>query len=197
MKRQPPGLATPRPAGPAAHEAGSAYLIVISALAVLSMIGLALIAVTQTEVAIGASERNANRVFYAADSGFAVATARALVSGAYSPVTLTLSDSVTGSPLAASNQVSVTPFYPINDQPCNLCDINDAGQYSDHSYRKINHAVTVTATRVASQAGVSNPLLVTEAQKRLTAMVEIQPWKSSPDAYAAANDPSQLANIKF
>jgi len=55
----------------------------------------------------------------------------------------------------------------------------------------------VTATRTA--APVSNPggPLATVAQKRLTAMVEIQPWKSSPDAYAAANDPSQLANIKF
>jgi hypothetical protein len=177
-------------------EAGSAYLIVISALAVISLIGLALIAVTQTEVAIGSSERNTNRVFYAADSGFAVATARALVNGAYSPVTFNITDSVSGSPVVATNQVAVTPFYPINDQPCNLCEINDAGEYSDHGYRKINHAVTVTATRLASPLGILGTPITT-AQKRLTSMVEIQPWRSSPDAYAAANDPAQLANIKF
>jgi hypothetical protein len=192
MKRRI-GQPRPRPRG----EAGSAYLIVMSALAVLSLIGLAVIAVTQNEVAIGSSERNTNRIFYAADSGFAVATARALVNGAYTSITINVPDSVQGSPLTANNQVAVTPFYPINDQPCNLCEINDAGSYSDKSYRKINHAVTVNATRTA--APVFNPSgpLDTIAQKRLTAMVEIQPWKSSPDAYAAANDPSQLANIKF
>jgi hypothetical protein len=176
-------------------ESGSAYMIVISSLAVLCLIGLTLIAVTQNEAAIGSSERNANRVFYAADSGIAVATARALVSGAYTPVTINVPDAVSGSPVKASNQIALTPFYPINDQPCNLCEINDAGEYSDHGYRKINHAVTVTATRQAplGLGGAQTTL----AQKSLTAMVEIQPWRSSADAYAAAGDPNQLANIKF
>ena len=45
--------------------------------------------------------------------------------------------------------------------------------------------------------GILGATAVTTAQKKLTSMVEIQPWKSSPDAYAIANDPSQLANIKF
>ena len=186
-----------RPYHASPGEAGSAYMIAISALAVLCLVGLAIIAVTQNEVAIGSSERNANRVFYAADSGFAVATARALVNGAYDPVTVNVPDSVAGSSLSANNKVSVTPFYPINDQPCNLCEINDAGEYSDHGYRKINHAVTVTATRQATPLGSPSAPPTTVAQKQLTAMVEIQPWRSSPDAYAAANDPLQLANIKF
>lgn len=188
------GPGRPRPAR--RTETGSAYMIVISALAVLSLIGLVLIAVTQTEVAIGSSERNANRVFYAADSGFAVATARAMAIGDYTATTFTLPDSVGGSPISSSNRVSLSPFCPINDQPCNLCEINDAGEYSDHGYRKINHAVTVTAARLASPLGILGTP-VTTAQKRLTSMVEIQPWRSSPDAYAAANDPTQLANIKF
>jgi Tfp pilus assembly protein PilX len=188
---------TPLPRPAPRGEAGSAYLIAISALAVLSLIGLALIAVTQTEVEIGASERTANRLFYAADSGFAVAVARPLVDGAYKAVTFTVQDSVAGSPVVANNQVSMSPFYPINDQPCNLCEINDAGEYSDHSYRKINHAVTASTTRTATALGILGATPVTAAQKRLTVMFEFQPWKSSPEAYAAANDPTQLANIKF
>ena len=190
-------LAVLQPRPPRRGEVGSTYMIVMSALAVLSLVGLTVIAVTQSELAIGSSERNTNRVFYAADSGFAVATARALVSGAYTPVTVNMSDSVTGSPIASTNQVAVTPFYPINDQPCNLCEINDAGEYSDHGYRKINHAVTVTATRLGVPVGMLGAPPTTTAKKQLTAMVEIQPWKSSPDAYAAINDPAQLANIKF
>ena len=183
-------LGWPRPAPRA--ETGSAYLIVISALAVLSLIGLMLIAVTQTEVAIGSSERNTNRTFYAADSGFAVATARALASGAYDPVSFTVPDSVSGSQISSSNRVSLSPFCPINDQPCNLCDINDAGAYSDHSYRKINHAETTTATRVAVPLANLLAPPTTVAQKQLTSMFDIQPMKASTDAYAACTDPTQI-----
>jgi len=183
-------LGRPRPAP--RMETGSAYMIVISALAILSLIGLTLLAVTQTDVAIGSSERNANRVFYAADSGFAVATARALAIGDYAATTFTVPDSVSGSPISSSNQVVLSPFCPINDQPCNLCDINDAGEYSDHSYRKINHAETTTATRTA--VPLSNLLgpLTTVAQKQLTSMFDIQPMKASTDAYAACTDPTQI-----
>ena len=178
-------------------EAGSAYMIAISAIAVLTTIGLAIIAVTQTESQIGGSERLADRVFYAADSGFAVATARALVSNAYNPITYTVPDSPSGSPISSSNQVSLSPFYPINDQPCNLCQINDVGEYSTQAYRNITHAVTVTTVRQAVPASQPSATPVTTAQKQLTAMVGIQPKQSSPDAYAAANDPAQLALIKF
>jgi hypothetical protein len=178
-------------------EAGSAYLIVISALAVLTLIGLAVIFATQVELQIGGAERVSNRVFYSADTGIAVATARALVNGAYDAVTFNVQDTATGSTISAKNQVAVTPFYPINDQPCNLCEINDAGEYGDHGYRKINHAVTVTATRLGTPVASPGATATALAQKNLTTMVEVQPWKSSPDAYAAANNPSQLANIKF
>jgi len=178
-------------------EAGSAYMIAISAIAVLSTIGLAIIAVTQTESQIGGSERLTNRVFYAADSGFAVATARALVSNAYSPVTYTVPDSPSGSPLSSSNQVSLSPFYPINDQPCNLCQINDVGEYGTQAYRNITHAVTVTAVRQTVPLGQPTATPIATAQKQLTAMVGIQPKQSSPDAYAAANDPAQMLLIKF
>ena len=189
-------LGQDQPPGTRRGEAGSAYLIVISALAVLTLIGLAVVFATQMELQIGGAERVSNRVFYSADTGIAVATARALVNHAFGAVTFNVQDSAGGSTISAKNQVAVTPFYPINDQPCNLCEINDAGEYGDHGYRKINHLVTVTATRLGTPVASPSAPAATMAQKSLTAMVEIQPWVSSPDAYAAANDPSQLAKIK-
>jgi hypothetical protein len=178
-------------------EAGSAYMIAISALAVLTTIGLALIAVTQTELQIGASERVANRVFYAADSGIAVATARALVVGNYQSVTYSVPDSPTASAISSTNQVAVSPFYPINDQPCNLCSINDYGEYSSQAFRNITHAVTVTANRQAVPAGFPSAVSISTAQKQISAMIAVQPKQSSTESYQATIDPAQLALIKF
>ncbi len=178
------------------RERGTAFVVVLSVLAALTIIGLAIAFTTTTELQIGGTERLTNRVFYAADTGVSVATARALVSGAYAPVVLNLNDSVAGSVVSAQNQVSVSAFYPINDQPCNLCQINNAGDYGSSSYRKINHAVTVVATRLGGPVGGAAPSTQL-AQKTLTTMMEFQPWQASADAYAAANNSSQLANIKF
>jgi hypothetical protein len=72
-----------------------------------------------------------------------------------------------------------------------LWEINDSGRYTERSFRKINHAVTAVATRYSG----SNPQPL--AQKALTAMVEVQPWKVMPEAYKPINDPVQLARIKF
>jgi len=179
------------------RQQGSAFVIVLAVLAALTIIGLAIAFTTQIELQIGGTERLTNRVFYAADTGVSVATARALVAGAYAPVVFNIRDSVAGSVVSAQNQVSVSAFYPINDQPCNLCQINDAGDYGASSYRKINHAVTVVANRLGAPA--SNPTGPTTnlAQKTLTTMMEFQPWQASSDAYAAANNPTQVANIKF
>jgi Tfp pilus assembly protein PilX len=172
-------------------EAGSAYMIVLLALVVLTILALSLAFVTQTEVQIGGNERVTNRVFYAAESGIAAATARALVTADYKAHTYTFTEPGTLAGLGLTETVDVSPVLPILDSPCNLCEINDAGTYSEKSFRKINHAVTATATRTA---GTSTIVL---AQKTLTAMIEVQPWKASPEAYLPLDDPTQLAKIRF
>jgi len=182
-----PALAVPARRG----EAGSAYMIVLLALVVLTLLALSLAFLTQTEVQIGANERITNRVFYAAESGIAAATARALVTADYTAHTYTFTDPGTVGALGFKEVVDVSPILPILDSPCNLCEINDAGTYSEKSFRKINHAVTATATRYAGSD--TTPL----AQKTLTAMIEVQPWKASPEAYLPLDDPTQLAKIKF
>jgi hypothetical protein len=172
-------------------ESGSAYILVLLALVVLTIMGLSLAFMTQTEVQIGSNDRVVSRVFYAAESGIAAAAAKAIVSADYAAHTYVIKEPGTVPGLDFRSSVDVSPVLPILDSPCNLCEINNAGTYSEKSFRKINHAVTAVATRYSGTG--TTPL----AQKTLTAMIEVQPWKVATEAYKPIDDPTQLAKIKF
>jgi len=180
---------------PLGRESGSAYLMALLVLVVLTIIGLALVLVTQSEMSIGSNERTLQRVFYDADSGIAIATARVLVNNDHRAVTLTLPEAGTGalgvSILPFQSELHLAPVVPLSDAPCNLCELNNAGTYNERAYRKITDVITVTATR--RTATDPTPL----AQKTISAMIEVQPWKSTPDSYAGIGDPTQLSQVKY
>ena len=62
-----------------ASEAGSAYLATLLVLVVLTILGLSLAVITQTEVLIGGSEKQATRQLFDAGSGVELAAAYELV----------------------------------------------------------------------------------------------------------------------
>jgi Tfp pilus assembly protein PilX len=173
------------------HQEGSAYLVTLLALVVLTIIGLSLSVITQTEMQIGANERTVQRVFYAADSGISVATARALNAFQYESVQYSLRDADTAAALNLRQDVDISPFLPILNSPCNLCEINRAGQYGAQNYYRVNHAVTVVATR---RGGPDNTVL---AQKTVSAMVDVMPWRPAPDSFLPLSDPEQIKKLKF
>jgi len=187
------------------REAGSAYIVALVVLFILTLLGLSLTLVTQTELQIGANERTVTRVFYGADAGISTAIARALVRSDHSGQILNLSDTgedFTGNELIPGFQageggtrVEVTPFYPILDVPCNLCEVNNAGTYSGRDYRKVNHAVTSRAQRFITTDGGTNRRVV--AEKSLTTMIEVQPWRVPVQAYDPIDQTTELAKIKF
>jgi Tfp pilus assembly protein PilX len=184
-ERTPAALRVRRKKG----EEGSAYLIVLLVLVVLTILAMGLAVLTQTEVLAGSSEQIIQRVFYAADSGIALSTARVLVQADHGPQTYQVNDPE--SVLNLQQQVDVSTFLPILDSPCNLCEINNAGTYQDRAYRRINHAVTAIATRDPGGEGLA------KGQKAVTAMVEFQPWRQGLEALAAIDDVDQLKQIKF
>ena len=188
-----------RPAVSASRgEAGSAYIVVLLVLVVLAIFGIALSMITQTEMQIGSNERTINRVFYAADAGIELAIARAIVTADHSPQTFTYTDSganMVNSKLEMGTRVEVSAFHPIQVTACNLCEINNIGTYQDKAFYKVNHAVTAQASRFATlTAGDTRTPL---AQKTISAMVEIQPFRPSVASLASVNDPVELAKIKF
>lgn len=172
-------------------EAGSAYLVAILALVVLTIVGLSLALITQTEMQIGANEKLIERSFYAADSGIDLSTARTLVARRPAWSELYKIEDPEGTRVQLEHLVDVSPFFPIAHAPCNLCDISNAGQYGGRTYERVNHAVTSTAVRRVP--GTELPL----AERSLTAMVEFQPWELPPEGVQAILDEDQLAKIKY
>lgn len=170
-------------------EAGSAYLVAILALVVLTIAGLSLALITQTEMQIGANEKSIERAFYAADTGIGLATARTLVTRrpAWSEI-YTIQDPE-GQRLRLEHRIDVSPFFPIGFSPCNLCDINNAGEYGAVNYHRVNHAVSSVAIRRVP--GAEGPL----AERAVGAMVEFQPWEFPPEAILAIQDEAQLEKV--
>ncbi|MDX1502015.1 MAG: hypothetical protein R3325_06600 [Thermoanaerobaculia bacterium] len=186
-----PTAPSSRHRGSRSRQAGSAYLAALLALVVLSAIGLSVALVTQTEMQIGGNERTLQRVFYAADAGLSASTARALVEADYRGRTVTISDPESPAGFDLRHEIESSAFYPILDGPCNLCSINRAGTYEAEAYRRYNNAVTVAGRRVGGDGTLRF------AERTLSSMIEVQPWRMGTEAYLVIDDPSELKRIKF
>lgn len=166
-------------------EAGSAYLVAILALVVLTIAGLSLALITQTETQIGANEKMVERAFYAADSGIAISIARALVNNDKAARLYRLEDPE-GPGFRLEHLVDASAFHPISYGPCNLCDIANQGQNGAQNYWRVNHSIDSTAVRRIP--GTDVPI----AERALTAMVELQPVHFIPDDSRALLNPETL-----
>ena len=176
------------------RESGSAYLLTLAVLVVLSIVGLSLAVVTQSEMLVGAGDRMRERTFYAADSGLGVATARALAQAEYEATSYELVEDDVTPGLDIKNDIDVTPFVPMLTGPCNLCEVNAAGpgqQYGAKSYWKVTHGVAVQATRQGGAAQV--PL----SQVTISAMVDVEPWEDFAEALLPIMDDVEIAKIKY
>jgi Tfp pilus assembly protein PilX len=163
-----------------AGEAGSAYIAVLLVLVVLTIFALALSLITQTEMQIGSNERTVNRVFYTADSGIEIAKVQVLVSRDFNARTYLITD--TGAALVSGTrqigtQVTVSDFAKVQEGPCNLCEINQAGAYGAKDFAKTTYYVQSTAARFSTlNAGTTREPL---AQKTISAMFELQPFEKT------------------
>jgi len=176
------------------RQKGSAYLVALLALVVLTIVGLSLALITQTENQLGSNERTLNRVFYAADSGISFSIARALVNNDTTGRTFDLEEPDNASRLLQIKEsVDTSPFYPILEAPCNLCEINNrgTGEYSSRAYSRTTYAVASSATRESS---ATSALM---AQKALSSMVDVQPHPSSTEEFVSIDDPDQLKKVRY
>lgn len=174
-------------------ETGSAYALTLIALFLLSLLGLTVALVSRTEVTLGNNERTLERVFYAADTGIGVATAKALVVPDNRPLRLELADPVQSPGVTVQNEVEVSPLLPIQDTYCNLCMINQGSQFF-----RIDHAVTARVERVAWTGGGPRPAEPRVlARKRVTAMIDFQPWQRSIETLAQALEAEGESEIEF
>jgi hypothetical protein len=160
-------------------QRGSVYIITLVVLLVLTILGLSIALITQSEMQIGINERLAQTMFYAAGSGIDVATAKALAIQDLQAMRLDQVVPRTLPNLNVRNRVDVSRFLPIMDSPCDLCQINEG-----LAYAKLHHQVEATATRVGWQ-GPATPVPANVsplAQKTLDVMISFQPWPLNPQA---------------
>ncbi|HVS16596.1 MAG TPA: pilus assembly PilX N-terminal domain-containing protein [Thermoanaerobaculia bacterium] len=185
--RRPPEAPPPtRPAG----EEGSAYIVALLVLFVLTAVGLSVAFVSQTELIVGSQERTIQRTFYAADAGLDIAAASALNTGNYEARRIDLADPAGLFGASLIDRIETSVVAPILETACNLCQINQ-----DADYYRISHAITSRASRLGrtATAGEDVPLSV----KELTAVVDFQPWRRQATATFLGTDAANRTQIRF
>jgi hypothetical protein len=145
-------------------ERGSAYLFALLLLLVLTVVGLSLAVITQTEVQIGGAARSANRVLYGAEAGMRVQFALSRFASTGPRRFQLETGNVAG--ITLNEEVDVSPFMPIYTGPCALCTVNVGGD----RYWLINYVTNSLARRVGVGTGD-----VPQASKLLTQMFYVQP----------------------
>ncbi len=173
-------------------ESGSAYIITLLALVVLTILALALTMVTQTEVQVGANEKTINRTFYAADSGLGIAAAEALTNARYDGLTVLLNRNTIGNHNTA-DRVTISSFVPI---PLARHHWGPPTQAGLPKFWNVQHAVTATSERIAWKGSGSPPTDATLlGQKTLSSMFSFQPWTTPPVESLPEGD--ALKQVKF
>jgi hypothetical protein len=172
------------------RQQGSVYILALLVLLILTIVGLSLSLVTQSEMQIGVNERLSHQAFHSATAGIGIGTAKALVMPDLRSFEIDLvepNDEVAN--LNIRHRLEVSPFLPILSAPCNLCQINEGAEFM-----KINHAVSSTATRIAWMGAPGNPPGVPSplAQERVSLLVSFQPWRMDiTTGVDAATDPNR------
>ena len=159
-------------------QQGSAYLIALMALFLLTILGITVSLVTQTEILASSQERIIERTFYAAESGLEASIARALGEGDFGPVehVAIRTELEQGSLMNVRERVQSSPFFCMGDTPCNLCSINQGSQYV-----RRNHMVAVNASRVGvATDGTEIPV----GRKSLSSQVNVEPTQTIVDCLA-------------
>ncbi len=152
------------------RESGSAYVLTLIVLLVLTLLGLVLALITQSEVEVGANERTINRAFYSAEIGLTASVANYLYNNSRAPVDVTLMDP---SSATFGAHVQVSPMLQINVGPCNMCEINQGGDFYN-----ITSSLQSQAERFGVAYGGEETAL---SAKNIKMMVAIQPTQDNPD----------------
>jgi hypothetical protein len=203
-----------------ARERGSAYIVALLALLVLTMGGLSVALITQTEMQVGMNEKTIQRAFYAAESGLNIATAYILTNGGrcYPQVggidrpegwSLALDLNAMEDPTAPerfADVATVSPALILFKGCCNWCPCQenpDVGEIDRFNYGMVsdsqrlmwnNSAVTVAPGESYPDAGPGVGVL---ARRSVGTMIDIQPFAPSGNEQCLEIDAATLDRIKF
>jgi Tfp pilus assembly protein PilX len=177
------------------REEGSAYIVALLVLLVLTVLGLSLALVTQSELQIGANERTIHRIFYGADSGVAVVTARLTVTNDTDNLNKFEIIDPGANPLNLRTRVDACIPVTVAVGHANLSSINEGGAAGGSETKRISYAVTSEATRLA---GVG-----TEAERvplgrnTISLIMDLSPRRADPKAATGSANEDCVSRLKF
>jgi len=149
-------------------ERGSAYLFVLLALLVLTVIGLSVAVITQTEVQIGAAEKTVTRVLYGGDAGARVQLAQKMVRNSGEKTRYNFLPDVVVAGASFSEDVDTAPILVAYHGDCNLCTMNED---SENRMAIVNFVTNAQGRRIGVAGGVDVP----QANKLISIMYLVQP----------------------
>lgn len=159
-------LSRPGPTTVRRGESGSAYMIALLALVVVTIIGMSLVLVTGTEVQMGSTERRLTRTFYNADAGISIGLANLLNNRSTQQIVATLAN--TPEDLPKVEEIDVGCMVPVARYYCNLCSTNNG-----NNFYNMNYLVQSTATRYGVVAGTTERHQL--ARQNVDANLQIEP----------------------
>lgn len=151
-------------------QEGSAYVVALLVLVVLTIFGLTLTMMTQTEVQIAANERTGNRTFYAAETGLHAAVARLLTGNECQMRIYEFPDELEVPDALIGNRVCAEPIVPTTAAPCSLCQINQGERYL-----RANHDLAVFAFRAKEPGDPSFDAATAVARRSVCTMLDLSP----------------------
>lgn len=157
------------------RESGSAYLATLLLLVLLTIVGLSLAVITQTEVLIGSSEKQAVRQLFASSSGVQQSVVYQIVSRSGASHRMRMgqrSEDLLGQSTVIADDICTTTFFPISQNRCDLCMGNE-DEYVAQSF-----AVTAVALRRGDAA--------LGARKTIGAVTTLEPWAGGSSLAGAA-----------
>jgi hypothetical protein len=150
-----------------AAERGSAYLFALLVLLVLTVIGLSLAVITQTEVQIGGAEKSAVRVLYGADSGVSIQFASKQVINDAPKERYEL-DVATAGGATLTETVDTSAFMVMYHDACSLCMRNED---TENAMRVVNFVTNAQGRRTGTVGTADLP----QASKLISYMYFVQP----------------------
>lgn len=182
-------------------ERGSATVIALLVLFLLSLLGLALALVTSTESMIAANDRLSAQSFYAADSGLDLAAVRVILADDTSPLLVQVNGVIPDR--ATRTEFLLESVSPLVDMPCNLCSMSLGSGYETGDYGRRVFSLESEGRRASVRNDLDARLFTSgedpddntfAARRAVKAFLDIQPLNRSGEIYLERERALMLKN---
>lgn len=156
------------------RQRGSAYLLALVALVLLTGLGLAVSQMAQTERLLGGGEAALADALAGAESGLELAATRMVLAESAAPLELLMNRRTASAGTESAVRVTASAPVAARLHPCNLCELNPADEGA-RIYR-VEYVVEAGGERIVWRAGGEADEGERRAVRAVDGMFALQPW---------------------